>query len=370
MYQRQWLRQSKIQEYYLTTENFTCQNDMDYQLYWAVVDGKVRSRHEGEILKDEQLYKLRTTKWSKTERYALPFDLEISVEDVKNLWPWDKKVQVNASNLSADLAIYAGAVTWVDSSYGYVDKLGEAQIPEFTLRELTEQDLPKYLKAFTSMKVYELTMIALGYRLQGLTPKNASPNIELDNILHSEDHEIGQLYRRVKDAIYNRGLQVINNKAAPFGKIEIRLFFSWLLTQEEELREADIYIPQIVMSYIKDSILSTKPKNNESFTKEEKLKTTDTKQKDLETFLLIETRATRTPQREFVKIAACQYHTRGTVDFNLIWDEFKMLDIIITKNENYGRNLTFNDKTTCNKNNLQKNIFYEVKSAIAKYATC
>ncbi|MCE3232427.1 MAG: hypothetical protein K0R98_684 [Rickettsiaceae bacterium] len=90
MYQRQWLRQSKIQEYYLNPKNFTSQNDMDYQLYWAVIDGKIRSRQEGKILNSEELYKLSTTKWSESERYALPFDLEISVEDVRNLWSKSK----------------------------------------------------------------------------------------------------------------------------------------------------------------------------------------------------------------------------------------------------------------------------------------
>ena len=90
MYERQWLRQSKIQKYYLyfgdSDFDFVSQKSRDYELYWAVIDGKVRAKHEGKILDAEALFRLRKTQWSPTDMHALPADLELSVEDVKSIW--------------------------------------------------------------------------------------------------------------------------------------------------------------------------------------------------------------------------------------------------------------------------------------------
>jgi hypothetical protein len=86
-YTRQWLRPMKLREYYVD-QFVTDVRDAEYQLYWAVVDGNIRARHGGRLLTIEERYALRNTSWSsvKGDLYALPPDLELSVEDAKHIW--------------------------------------------------------------------------------------------------------------------------------------------------------------------------------------------------------------------------------------------------------------------------------------------
>jgi hypothetical protein len=60
----------------------------EYQLFWAVVDGNIRARHGGRLLTPEEAYALREKSWSSVEGdlYALPPDIELSVEDAKHIW--------------------------------------------------------------------------------------------------------------------------------------------------------------------------------------------------------------------------------------------------------------------------------------------
>jgi hypothetical protein len=86
-YTRQWLRPMKLREYYvdLFVPNV---RDAEHQLYWAVVEGNIRARHSGHLLTPEEAYALREKRWSLVEGdlYALPPDLELSVEDAKRIW--------------------------------------------------------------------------------------------------------------------------------------------------------------------------------------------------------------------------------------------------------------------------------------------
>jgi hypothetical protein len=77
----------KLREYYV--DQFVSNvKDAEYQLYWAVVDGNIRARHGGRLLTPEEVYALRNKSWSSVEGdlYALPPDLELSVEDAKHIW--------------------------------------------------------------------------------------------------------------------------------------------------------------------------------------------------------------------------------------------------------------------------------------------
>jgi hypothetical protein len=77
----------KLREYYVD-QFVTDVRDAEYQLFWAVVDGNIRARHGGRLLAPEEAYALRNKSWSSVEGdlYALPPDLELSVEDAKRIW--------------------------------------------------------------------------------------------------------------------------------------------------------------------------------------------------------------------------------------------------------------------------------------------
>jgi hypothetical protein len=84
-YTRQWLRPLKLREYYVDWY-VRDPRDAEHDLYWAVVDGAVRTRLEGRLLTSEEAYALRKKRWSDAEEYALPADLELSVADAKRFW--------------------------------------------------------------------------------------------------------------------------------------------------------------------------------------------------------------------------------------------------------------------------------------------
>jgi hypothetical protein len=75
----------KLREYYV--DQFVSNvRDAEHQLYWAVVEGNIRARHSGRLLTPEEAYALREKRWSPVDLYALPPDLELSVEDAKRIW--------------------------------------------------------------------------------------------------------------------------------------------------------------------------------------------------------------------------------------------------------------------------------------------
>ena len=76
---RRWLRQLKIEEYFMD-HFFDHPNDTSYNLYWAVIEGRIRCRHNGRVLTAEEADSLRSKDWG--HRWALPSDIEISVNDV------------------------------------------------------------------------------------------------------------------------------------------------------------------------------------------------------------------------------------------------------------------------------------------------
>jgi len=95
-HKRQWLRPLKLREYYVDAYVPNLR-DAQHQLYWAVVDGKLRARHKGRILTSEEANALHVSeflggrvfkRWSDcpTELYALPADIELSVEDAERIW--------------------------------------------------------------------------------------------------------------------------------------------------------------------------------------------------------------------------------------------------------------------------------------------
>ena len=86
-YKRQWLSPMKLREYYVN-QFVPNVRDAEYQLFWAVVNGDIRARHSGRLLTPEEASALCKKSWSSVEGdiYALPPDLELSVEDAKHIW--------------------------------------------------------------------------------------------------------------------------------------------------------------------------------------------------------------------------------------------------------------------------------------------
>jgi hypothetical protein len=76
---RRWLRQLKIEEYFMG-HLFDHPNETSYNLYWAVIEGRIRCRHNGRVLTAEKAASLRSKNWG--GRWSLPPDIEISVDDV------------------------------------------------------------------------------------------------------------------------------------------------------------------------------------------------------------------------------------------------------------------------------------------------
>jgi hypothetical protein len=84
-YTRKWIRPSKLYDYYVRPFADNSQA-AQYELYWAVVEGKVRARCRGLILTPKDLYRLRQKRWSDTDPNALPPNIELSVEDAVQIW--------------------------------------------------------------------------------------------------------------------------------------------------------------------------------------------------------------------------------------------------------------------------------------------
>ena len=80
----EWLRPLKILEY--VEHPFSDMKEAERQLYLAVIRGEVRARSKGIILGPEWLKQISKMKFHDKNPFALPPDIELSVEDVTRIW--------------------------------------------------------------------------------------------------------------------------------------------------------------------------------------------------------------------------------------------------------------------------------------------
>ena len=79
----EWLRPQKILDYILS-RRFDKMEQAERQLYWAVVRGRVRSRHyTGPMLNPPDLERIECMVVLEGAPYTLPPDIEVSVEDAE-----------------------------------------------------------------------------------------------------------------------------------------------------------------------------------------------------------------------------------------------------------------------------------------------
>jgi hypothetical protein len=78
----EWFRPSKLREY-CVDRRFDDVNEAVRRLYFAVIGGKVRARSNGRVLGLTQLSKM---KFDDNNTFALPPDIELSVEDANRIW--------------------------------------------------------------------------------------------------------------------------------------------------------------------------------------------------------------------------------------------------------------------------------------------
>lgn len=86
-YQRKWLEPRRALDRVSTY--VTHPYEARRQLFLAVVEGTVRVRYQGRELKAEEQWHLRNKRHSDDlggEPFALPFDIELSAEDVQRIW--------------------------------------------------------------------------------------------------------------------------------------------------------------------------------------------------------------------------------------------------------------------------------------------
>jgi hypothetical protein len=81
----EWLPPGKLVEYYVE-DRFGDVNEADRQLYFAVIRGEVRARHQGKILGPEELKKISKRKWDPQSDFGLPADIGLSVEDAERVF--------------------------------------------------------------------------------------------------------------------------------------------------------------------------------------------------------------------------------------------------------------------------------------------
>jgi hypothetical protein len=81
----QWLRPSKLREYYVDNA-FDSVEESSKQLYLAVIRGEVRARSQELVLGPEWLKQVSKMTFHDRDAFALPPDIELSVEDAKRIW--------------------------------------------------------------------------------------------------------------------------------------------------------------------------------------------------------------------------------------------------------------------------------------------
>jgi hypothetical protein len=81
----EWLRPLKLREYYVD-RRFDDVKEAERQLYFAVIGAKVKARRKGRVLGPEWLKQISKMKFVANNDFALPPDIELSVEDAKRIW--------------------------------------------------------------------------------------------------------------------------------------------------------------------------------------------------------------------------------------------------------------------------------------------
>jgi hypothetical protein len=83
-----WISPLKLREYYADYLLPPDVEDTQQAVYEAVVTGAIRAKLNSRVLTKEEAAALGQTRWGDTENpYALPSDLQLSVEDAERIWP-------------------------------------------------------------------------------------------------------------------------------------------------------------------------------------------------------------------------------------------------------------------------------------------
>jgi hypothetical protein len=82
MSDHEWLRPLKLLEYFVPAGI----KDPEEALFVAVLAGAVRSRHESVILDAKRRMQLWYHRADPNNRYVLPSDIDLSVNDARRLW--------------------------------------------------------------------------------------------------------------------------------------------------------------------------------------------------------------------------------------------------------------------------------------------
>jgi hypothetical protein len=86
-----WISPLKLREYYADFLLPPEVGDTQRALYKAVITRAIRAKLNGRPLTKEEAAALGQTRWGDAENpYALPSDLELSVEDAERIWPASK----------------------------------------------------------------------------------------------------------------------------------------------------------------------------------------------------------------------------------------------------------------------------------------
>ena len=85
MSEEQWLRPSLLRERYADYV-FHSVELANKQLYLAVINGTIRARRNGRLLGPEWLKQLSMAEFDPSDPFALPPDIELSVEDARRVW--------------------------------------------------------------------------------------------------------------------------------------------------------------------------------------------------------------------------------------------------------------------------------------------
>ena len=81
-----WLRPLKLLEYYVD-HGFANVREAERELFAAVVSGEVRARRKGIVLGPQWRKQIANLRVDDTNPFALPPDIELSIEDAKRIWP-------------------------------------------------------------------------------------------------------------------------------------------------------------------------------------------------------------------------------------------------------------------------------------------
>jgi hypothetical protein len=81
-----WIRALKLREYYVD-HAFDHVEEASKQLYLSVIRGEIRARDkDGKIYGPTWLDQFSKMQWDPDDPWALPADLQLSVEDAKKKW--------------------------------------------------------------------------------------------------------------------------------------------------------------------------------------------------------------------------------------------------------------------------------------------